>query len=331
MSLRAIMKYRGWKAWQTHDMHVSLLALFYLLFVDTVSDSLTAAILVLVFGFYFMCGFLINDFFDRPMDIKAGKIRAVQELPRGIVFGIILTLILVILILLWYLNSLFFTALYGFSFFLGTLYSAPPVRFKERGFVGIIINALTEKMLPVLAIFVFFNHFGIDTLIFVITTFLLQTIEIMTHQLYDYEADLKTRTRTFAIDIGKERALHMFSSIVVPLSLVFMLLLCSLIALKIPYAGLIIIAVGVLYLVITVLVNTGRLQMEEKILPLYMSPLYLLINNAFPLLLALLLMDASFQNIFLLAVAFASQYYLFKQLFIMIRDGIIPRTEIADT
>lgn len=331
MSLRAIIKYRGWKAWQTHDMHVTLLALFYLLLVDNMSDSLTATILVFIFGFYFMCGFLINDFFDRSRDIEAGKIRAVQELSRWTFIGIILASILLILLFLWYLNNVLFAAVYTLSFFLGTLYSTPLVRFKERGFIGIIINALTEKAFPVLMIFIFFNHFGIDTLIFVITTFMLQTIEIMTHQIYDYEADQKTGTRTFVIDVGKEKALQLFSLIIVPLSLICMVFLCSLIALNIPYTGFVIIAVGIVYLVIFILVKKGRLHMEEKILPLYMSPLYLLINNAFPLLLALLLIYASLQNIFLLAVALASQYYLFKQLFVVIRDGIIPRTEIADT
>lgn len=331
MSLRAIIKYRGWKAWQTHDMHVTLLAIFYILLVDHIFEPLAATILVLIFGLYFMCGFLINDFFDRASDIEAGKIRAVQELPRWMFIGIILASILVIIIFLWYLSNIFFAVLYGFSFFLGTLYSTPFVRFKERGFVGIVINALTEKMLPVLAIFIFFNHFGIDTIIFIITTFLLQTIEIMTHQIYDYEADQKTGTRTFAIDVGKEKALKLFSSVIVPLSLFFMILLCSLIAIKIPYAVFIVIAVAIVYLVIGILVSKGRLHMEEKILPLYMSPLYLLINNAFPLLLALFLINASPQYILLFVVAFVSQYYLFKQLFILIRDGIIPRTEIADT
>jgi 4-hydroxybenzoate polyprenyltransferase len=310
---------------------VTLLALFYILLADNVFDPLKASILVLIFGFYFMCGFLINDFFDRSSDIKAGKVRAVQELPREIFIGIILAWILVILLFLWYLNNIFFTVMYCVSFFLGTLYSTPLIRFKERGFVGIIINALTEKALPVLMIFIFFNHFGIDTLIFVVTTFLLQTIEIMTHQIYDYDADLKTRTRTYVIDVGKEKALKLFSFLIVPLSLVFILLLCSLIALKIPFAGFIIVIVGIVYLVITILVKKGRLHREEKILPLYMSPLYLLINNAFPLLLALLLIYASPQNILLLAAACASQYYLFKQLFIVIRDGIITRIEIADT
>lgn len=331
MSLKAIMKYRGWKAWQTHDMHVSLLALFYILLVDNVFDPLTATILVLILGLYFMCGFLINDYFDRAKDIEAGKVRAVQELPQGVFIGIILAAILVIILCLWYLNNFFYTTIFSFSFFLGTLYSTPFIRFKEKGFLGIIINALTEKMLPVLALFVFFNHFGIDTVLFVITTFMLQTIEIMTHQIYDFEADQKTGTRTFAIDVGKEKMLKLFNWVIVPLSLIFMVLLCSMIAMRIPFAVYVIVIVTAVYLVIAVMVSKGRLHMEEKILPLYMSPLYLLINNGFPLLLALLLINASLLFILLLAAAFVSQYYLFKQLFILIRDGIIQRTEIADT
>jgi 4-hydroxybenzoate polyprenyltransferase len=278
-----------------------------------------------------MCGFLINDFFDKSHDIKAGKIRVVHELSKGVFISVIFTAILIIILFLLYLNNIFYTIIYCISFLLGTLYSTPVIRFKEKGFIGIIINALTEKMLPVLAIFTFFYHIGIDTLIFLITSFLLQTIEIMTHQIYDYDADLEVGVRTFAIDVGKEKALKIFKYIILPISLFFLILLCSIIIIKVPFAIFVVLPVLVIYLALSLFLSRGRLKMEEKILPLYMSPLYLLVNNAFPILLAFILVSTSFLNTPLLIVALISQYYLFKQVFKLIKEKAIPRTEIADT
>jgi len=330
MSIRALLRYRGWKVWQIHDMHISLLAIFYILIVDNLFSPLNSLVLILSLGFYFMYGFLINDFFDRSYDIKAGKRRAVHELSKTAFGGVILSVIFISALFLLYLKNASYIIIYSLSYLLATLYSAPVIRFKERGFVGIIINALIEKTLPVLGIFVFFNHFGIDTFIFLVTSSLLQVIEIMTHQIYDYESDLKSGIRTFAVEIGKDKILKIFRYFVIPFSILFMILLCSLISIEVPYAIFIAILVFIIYLMIFWLVSKGRLKMEEKVLPLYVSPLYFLINNAFPMFLALILVIASYLNIALFIIAFGSQYYLFEQSFKLIKGKVIPRTEIAD-
>ena len=331
MSITKLIRYRGWKVWQIHDMHISLLAIFYILITDNLFRPLDSLILISSLGFYFMYGFLINDFFDMPYDIAAGKKRAVQELSKIAFIGTILSVVFISALHLLYLKVVSYIAIYSLSYLLATLYSAPTIGFKRRTFAGIIINALIEKTLPVLAIFSFFNHFGIDTLIFLAASFLLQIIEIMTHQIYDYEADLRTGTNTFVVDIGKERALKIFRYFVAPFSMVFIILLCFLICMKVPYATFIAAAVFITYLVIFLLVSKGSLSMEEKVFPLYLSPLYFLINNAFPPFLAFVLSIVSPLNIVLLFIALGSQYYLLKKSFKLIREKVIPRTEIEDT
>lgn len=331
MSIKALLRYRGWKVWQIHDMHISLLAVFYILIVDNLFSPLNSLVLILSLGFYFMYGFLINDFFDISFDIKAGKKRAVHELSRTAFKGVILSVILISTLFLLYLKNTSYLIIYVLSYLLATLYSAPVIRFKERGFAGIIINALIEKTLPVLGIFVFFDHFGVDTFIFLATSFLLQVVEIITHQIYDYEGDLKSGIRTFAVDIGKDRALKIFKYVIVPLSVLFMIILCSLISKKIPYAIIISVLVFITYLIIFWLVSKGKLNLEEKVLPLYVSPLYFLINNAFPMFLAFVLIILSTLNIPLLILTFSSQYYLFQQFFKLIKRKVISRTEITDS
>lgn len=331
MTIRKLIKYRGWKVWQIHDMHISLLAIFYILITDNLFRPLDSLILISSLGFYFMYGFLINDFFDMPYDIAAGKRRAVHELPKIAFIGVILAVVFISALHLFCLKEVSYIAIYSLSYLLATLYSAPTIGFKRRTFVGIIINALIEKTLPVLAIFSFFNHFALDTLIFLAASFLLQIIEIMTHQIYDYEADLRTGTNTFVVDIGRDKALKFFRYFVAPFSMIFIVLLCSIICIKAPYATFIAAAVFITYLVIFLLVSKGRLSTEEKVFPLYMSPLYFVINNAFPPFLAFILSLKNPLNIFLLLVAFGSQYYLLKKSFKLIREKVIPRMEIEDT
>lgn len=331
MSIKELIKYRGWKVWQIHDMHISLLAIFYILIVDNLFRPLDSLILISSLGFYFMYGFLINDFYDMPYDIKVGKKRVVQELPKGTFIVMILVVVFISALHLLYLKTLSYVAVYTFFYILATLYSAPVIGFKRRTFAGIITNALIEKMLPVLAIFSFFKHLGIDTLIFLATSFLLQIVEIMTHQIYDYEADLKAGIHSFVVDIGIESALKVFRYFVVPFSMVFIILLCSLICMKVPYAAFVAVAVFMIYLVIFLSVSKGRLSMEEKVFPLYLSPLYFVINNALPPFLALILSIVSPLNIILLLVAFGSQYYLLKIFLKTVKEKVIPRTEIEDT
>lgn len=329
-SIKKLMKYRGWKVWQIHDMHISLLTIFYILIVDNLFAPLSSLILISSFGFYFMYGFLINDFFDQSYDITAGKKRAVNELPKIVFIGIILSVIFISALHLLYLKNVSYIVIYSISYLLATLYSAPIIRFKERGLAGVAINALIEKMLPVLAIFAFFNHFGIDTYMFLIISFLLQVIEIISHQIYDYENDRKTGIRTLVVDIGLDRALKIYKYFLVPFSLILMIFLVSLIIIKIPYTIFIVTAVLIIYLLIFLLISKGKLNKEDSVVPFYMFPLYSLFNYAFPLFFAILMSIASTLNIILLIVTFGSQYDLLKRFIILIKEKVVQRIEIAD-
>jgi len=330
ISFKKLMRYRGWKVWQIHDMHVCLLTVFYILITDNLFMPFNSLILISSLGFYFMFGFLINDFFDLPTDIAAGKKRVIQELSRRAFIGIILIIIFISVLHLLYLNVLSYIIIYSFSYILATLYSAPLIGFKRRALTGIIVNALIEKGLPVLAIFFFFHHFALDSLIFTSTAFILQIIEILTHQIYDYEADIRTRTNTFVVSIGKERALRILN-IIVMFSIIFITLLCILICIKVYYAIFIVIAVFISYSFIFLFVLKGRLSTEESVFPLYLSPFYFLINNAFPLFLALVLSVKHLLNSIFLLIALYSQYYLLKKILKLTKEKVITRTEIEDS
>ena len=306
--------------WMSDNLHISLLTLFYVMLIGIPVNLLDALILVSSIGFYLMYGFLINDFFDMPYDIAAGKKRPVHELPRIAFLGIIFSVILLSVLHLLYLKEIWYTIIYIVAYILATLYSAPPVRFKDRKIAGVVVDALIEKTLPVYLIFAFFNHFKFDTLLFLMTAFAIQTYEIIRHQIHDYDADVKTRVHSFVVDVGLDKALRVFKNAICPTTGLSLLALCLLICVKIPYIVIPTVAILTFNASFSYLISTGKMNRKEKHSPLYISCLFVCVMYAFPPILAFLLFLQSYSNGILLIVILVSQYYVLKQIFASLRE-----------
>lgn len=326
--IKKLMGYRGWKVWMSYDMHISLLTLLYILVVDNLSGPLDSLVLISSLGFYFMYGFLINDFFDSSYDIAVNKKRTIQELPKVTFIAIILGIIFISALHLLYLKKPIYIAVYITSYVLATFYSAPPVRFKNRAFLGIVVNALIEKTLPVIAVFAFFNHFEIDTLIFLTASFFIGLVEIVVHQIYDYTSDLETGVHTFVVNLGITKTLNIFFKYLSPFTGFLMLFLCLSIFIKIPSTTLIAALVFITYVVIYILKIKNKFGTEEKVLPLYISGLSFLILNALPPAIGFILTIKSQTNVILLLIAILSQYYIIKYRFKAIKTKTMPHSEI---
>ena len=322
-----MMGYRGWKVWMSYDMHISLLALLYISTICEV-DLLHFFALISSLGFYFMYGFLVNDFFDMPFDSATGKIRAVHYISRKAFIIIIIAVSIICALHFFYLRNPLFIVVYVSSYLLATFYSSPPIRFKERGFIGIVVCALVEKALPVLAIFSFFSIFSVETAIFLAASFTVHMSEIITHQIYDYESDMRTGTRTFAV-VSIEKAFKT-SKIIYFLSAALMFLLCV-IFLKIPYTYFLMIMTSAVYVILHILISKGKLIREEKIYPLYLSCMHFLVFNVFPVFLSLILFLRDPSYIFVTLFALFTQYYTFKNIFNILRWKVISRGELTDT
>ena len=319
MTIRELMGYRVWKVWMCDDMHITLLALFYLLLITKGSELLSSLILISSIGFYFMAGGLINDFFDMPHDIAAGKRRPVHDLSRAAFMGIIFSVIFLSALHLVYLKEIRYIIPYIVVYILATLYSAPPVRFKDRKAAGVVVDALIEKTLPVLAVFAFFNHFKLDTLLFLITAFAIQIFAITRHQIQDFDADLRTEVHSYVVDVGLDRAMKVFKNFISPITGITMLALCVFICVMIPHIVIPTIAILAFNATFSYLILIGRVKRKETLSPLYIGGLYVCVVYAFPLILAFLLCLLSFQNIILLLVVLVSEYYVLKQIFESVR------------
>jgi 1,4-dihydroxy-2-naphthoate octaprenyltransferase len=168
---------------------------------------LSALSIVTISGFASF-GYWMNDYFDQDKDRLAGKKNFLLGKPTSL--KVILALIPILLIALpWiYLprNSAIL-ALIAIELMLFLLYSCPPIRLKERGLVGIVVDAAYAHGVPAIlaaATFALASTFEIPYPLFGLI-FLWQIIcgirNILIHQIEDKESDILTRTETYTTSI----------------------------------------------------------------------------------------------------------------------------------
>jgi 4-hydroxybenzoate polyprenyltransferase len=98
-------------------------------------------------------------------------------------------------------------------------YSLPPLRFKERGILGLIVASIAQRSLPGLVFFATYRHWETDTLLFSFLYFFVGLRWIIAHQIWDFENDSNSGVRTFAAQIGKDRLTGLLKWLVFPVEL----------------------------------------------------------------------------------------------------------------
>ena len=168
---------------------------------DSVSLLKPFIIFVLYAITYFALGYIANDLSDIENDKKVGKRNAFQE--AGIGKGMILFIILSVLnigIALAVSRSWVYILIIVFGYLLGIFYSFKPLRFKERGILGLIVASLCQRNLQ-LAIVPFL--FNVNMALFALMnalSFINGIRYILIHQYSDYDNDIKSGTATFAVN-----------------------------------------------------------------------------------------------------------------------------------
>lgn len=205
---------------------------YWMIWVRSISPEKAA------WGFLFSCmtilgiagfGYLLNDFSDREEDRRAGKPNAVEGL-APFLLALLLLMLVALAVLPWLvffpLDSLSY-GLLSAEFVLFILYSLPPFRLKERGWAGLICDALYAHAVPtVLAAHTFslmgvtdYPKWGLFFGVLGAWQFVLGLRNILLHQLQDREKDEKTGTRTPVVMAGERKAKTWLRSIFVPLEL----------------------------------------------------------------------------------------------------------------
>lgn len=147
---------------------------------------------------YFGISYLANDLSDVRDDEIAGKSNAfhTSSVKVGVVAFIIATLVhFASALLISFSWEFLLFSLVGYLF--GISYSFKPLRFKERGVLGLIVASFFQRNLQILVIPFIFAVDPIPFIFINIACFIYGIRYILIHQYIDYENDLKSGTRTF--------------------------------------------------------------------------------------------------------------------------------------
>lgn len=175
-------------------------------------------------------GYFMNDLSDREEDQKAGKFNVLIGMhPAGIVGLLLLFLALAILPWIFYFPTNTITlSLLGAEMALFMLYSLPPFRFKERGWLGVLCDALYAHGLPAVLAALTFYYLGDEKWPHLIPylillggwQFMLGGRNILLHMRSDLDKDSQTGTKTLAVNLGAQRLDFLLQKIIFPLELV---------------------------------------------------------------------------------------------------------------
>ena len=206
-----------------------------------VALPLFAASIVGIAGF----GYFLNDVCDIAADQAAGKANAAATI-GPIARAVMLLALLAVGLAPWLVlpsNRVTLTLL-SLQIAILTLYSAPPVRLKERGLAGALADTLYGHILPVaIALFAFFPGLATDSgptgasriavLLLVLVALLLACKglrNIVLHQLEDRENDRRAGVRTFVLACGPVRALNLINRLLLPVEVAALVCVLALLA-----------------------------------------------------------------------------------------------------
>ena len=175
---------------------------------------------------------MVNDIYDVKEDSASGKDRWISNLPRS--HGTLIVIIVLIMGLLSIISAKPEPGIiisYVAAIFLGSFYSIEPVRFKERGILGLFAYSLSVAIIYVLVPWILFKS-GIILLSLIFPAVMLDKwVNLHFHQIVDYRGDLNAGIGTYAVRVGIERTrrslrlVSFLASLSMIIAIVFILLL----------------------------------------------------------------------------------------------------------
>ncbi len=175
-------------------------------------------------------GYLTNDLGDRKKDALILKPNSTQNLGLpSIVFLLVFFLLLIIAPWFYLPFDRLSLILLSVQIILFVVYAFPPLRLKERGFLGVLTDALYAHVVPaVLSSYTFYKfgfcsekHFLVFVIILCAWQLILGIRNILFHQLKDYSDDIKSQTRTFVTYFGEEKSKLLCRNLLLPFEIFY--------------------------------------------------------------------------------------------------------------
>lgn len=207
--MRRLLKLIRWNDWYDSKLPLFFLTYYYLLLIHHQVQPQNL-VLLLPLGIFFASlssfGYMLNDYYDRFIDKISGKENVMGSLSAWQrVLALVTVLSTGLIAFIPFYNYQFAVIPLFFSYISSIMYSMRPFRLKERGILGIICVSLAQRVFPLLIVFGIFEHFRLDTLIFLALSFLIGLRWILVHQLLDRDKDIQTKVETFATSETPER------------------------------------------------------------------------------------------------------------------------------
>ena len=199
--------------WAAITFYPLLIPFYYLLLLSNgqYASYIAGFAQILIFGL--LCGsfaFSLNTLCDLAQDRKAGKQYTLSTWAGNRLLALFLALsaaaVLVLASLAHYDKRFWLLGL--LIYLLSAGYSAPLLRLKERPVLGPLTIALAQFALPQLLVFVLFEFYSWETLLFIALFSLAGLRGILFHQVLDYGNDLHASVRTFVTAFGVKQTWH---------------------------------------------------------------------------------------------------------------------------
>ena len=224
-----------------------LLAIGYgeiiLMDIPAIQSILTVLVLLFSISSVAAYGHIVNDIFDIEVDKKAGKSNSVAQFSpwQRLLFCILFAVTGFVLPIVFNFGT-WAVILLGINYLLPTIYSAPPLRLKEKGIWGIIADAAGAHAIPTLFFVATFLHLSKtpqpEAFIFIIAatgwSFCAGIRGILLHQIWDRENDLKSGMKTLVTKFDVKKVQFCITYIIFPIEILLLTLVILVISQFIP-------------------------------------------------------------------------------------------------
>ncbi len=225
-----------WRAWWFNKVPLWVFLVLLVLdgrpFSSTALLALAAVVLTVCAGSNF--AYALNELFDQDEDGKIGRSNAAAGVPAGRMWLVILGSAGAAFLISTLAGGVPGLILCAATLCLPPLYSMPPLRFKERMWLGVVSDALAAHAAPAALTLLVVSHLALRPVFPGLVaaalgwSFLVGLRGILSHQLNSAEADAAAGLKTVASRLGEPRLEALIVRLILPAELGFLVCLMAL-------------------------------------------------------------------------------------------------------